>query len=93
MPKYTVDDYIALVEERIALIDRLSEVFEYEASEEELLEKEKFQALLGFLKDVKNNFSDIMENALKATLEGFTAEKFLESIENKNRINEERQEN
>jgi len=87
MPKYTVDDYIALVEERLVLIDRLNEVFEQQPSEEELLEKEKLQALLGFLRDVKNNFSDIMENALKATLEGFTAEKFLESIEKKNESN------
>jgi hypothetical protein len=81
MPKYTVDDYIVLVEQQIAVFDRLNEVFEQQPSEEDILEKEKLQALLGFLKDVKNNFSDIMENALKATLESFTAEKFLESIQ------------
>jgi hypothetical protein len=87
MPKYTVDDYIALVEQQIAVFDRLNEVFEQQPSEEDVLEKEKLLSLLQFLKDVKNNFSETMENALHEVLENFTAEKYLESIEKKNEGN------
>jgi hypothetical protein len=81
MKKYKIEDYIALIEQHIAVFSRLNEIFENPPSEEDIAEIEKFKELLSFLKEAQNNFDSLIKNLCDSAMKDITlAETILDSL-------------